>query len=132
MGSILLMLQLLLLDNLLLNHLLLPSHPHLVIFHLSRFFVIVIDLFNLLIYMVLDQLLGKVLLVRLFLNLLIMMLFLHLEWQLAMAEEIAVLEHTSMWDLVPHCPHICPISCKWVYKVKTHSDGLHSCCGFCL
>lgn len=69
MCSILLMLQLLVLDHLvLLNHLLLPSHPHLVILHLSHFFVVVIDLVNLLICMVLDQLFGKVLLVLFFLN----------------------------------------------------------------
>ena len=27
--------------------------------------------------------------------------FSHLEWQLVMAEEIAALEHTGTWDLVP-------------------------------
>lgn len=48
--SILLMLRLLLLVHLLQwNHLLLLSHPHLVILHLSRFFVVVINLINLLI-----------------------------------------------------------------------------------
>jgi hypothetical protein len=30
---------------------------------------------------------------------------LHPEWQYAMAEEIAALEWTSTWDLVP-CPHV--------------------------
>jgi len=40
-----------------------------------------------------------------------------------MAEEIAALEHTGTWDLVPLPPHVTPITCKWVYKVKTHSDG---------
>ena len=47
----------------------------------------------------------------------------HLEWQHAMAEEIAALERTSTWDLVPKPPHVTPITCKWVYKVKTRSDG---------
>jgi hypothetical protein len=40
-----------------------------------------------------------------------------------MAEEIAALECTSTWDLVPTPPHVTPITCKWVYKVKTRSDG---------
>jgi hypothetical protein len=47
----------------------------------------------------------------------------HQEWQHAMAEEIATLEHTSTWDLVPLPPCVTPITCKWVYKVKSHSDG---------
>ncbi|WVZ52525.1 hypothetical protein U9M48_003573, partial [Paspalum notatum var. saurae] len=46
-----------------------------------------------------------------------------IEWQLAMAEEIAALERTSTWDLVPTTSHVRPITCKWVYKVKTRSDG---------
>ncbi|WVZ89051.1 hypothetical protein U9M48_035510 [Paspalum notatum var. saurae] len=40
--------------------------------------------------------------------------------QLAMAEEIAAFECMSTWDLVPTPSHVHP---KWVYKVKTHSDG---------
>ncbi|WVZ71258.1 hypothetical protein U9M48_019867 [Paspalum notatum var. saurae] len=48
---------------------------------------------------------------------------LHPEWQLAMAEEIATLERTGTWDLVPTPSHVRPITCKWVYKVKTRSDG---------
>jgi hypothetical protein len=48
---------------------------------------------------------------------------LHLEWQHAMAEEIAALEQTGTWDLVPCPPRVHPITCKWVYKVKTRSDG---------
>jgi hypothetical protein len=40
-----------------------------------------------------------------------------------MAEEIAALERTGTWDLVPYPPHVRPITCKWAYKVKTHSDG---------
>ena len=40
-----------------------------------------------------------------------------------MAEEIATLEHTGTWDLVPHLAHVRPITYKWVYKVKTRSDG---------
>jgi hypothetical protein len=48
---------------------------------------------------------------------------LHPEWQHAMAEEIAALERIDTWDLVP-CPScVRSITCKWVYKVKTRSDG---------
>jgi hypothetical protein len=39
-----------------------------------------------------------------------------------MAEEIAPLERTGTWDLVPCPPCVRPITCKWVCKVKTHSD----------
>jgi hypothetical protein len=45
------------------------------------------------------------------------------EWQFAMAEEIAALEHTGTWNLVPRPPSTLPITCKWVYKIKTRSDG---------
>jgi hypothetical protein len=40
-----------------------------------------------------------------------------------MAEEIAALERTGTWELVPLPPRVTPITCKWVYKVKTRSDG---------
>jgi hypothetical protein len=40
-----------------------------------------------------------------------------------MAEEIAALEHTSTWDLVPLPSHARPITSKWIYKIKTRSDG---------
>jgi hypothetical protein len=40
-----------------------------------------------------------------------------------MAEEIAALERTDTWDLVPCPPCVHLITCKWVYKVKTRSDG---------
>jgi hypothetical protein len=48
---------------------------------------------------------------------------LHPEWQHTMVEESVALEQTDMWDLVP-CPScVRLITCMWVYKVKTHSDG---------
>ena len=47
----------------------------------------------------------------------------HPEWQHAMVEEIAALERTHTWDLVPLPEGVRPITCKWVYKVKTRSDG---------
>jgi hypothetical protein len=48
---------------------------------------------------------------------------LHPEWQHVMAEEIAALERTGTWDLVPCPPRVHPITYKWVYKVKTRYDG---------
>jgi hypothetical protein len=40
-----------------------------------------------------------------------------------MVKEIATLEWTGMCDLVPCPPRVRLITCKWVYKVKTRSDG---------
>jgi hypothetical protein len=40
-----------------------------------------------------------------------------------MVEEIATLEQTDTWDLVLCPPHVHSITCKWVYKVNTHSNG---------
>ena len=45
------------------------------------------------------------------------------EWQLAMAEELAALERNGTWDLVSPPSGVRPITCKWVYKIKTRSDG---------
>lgn len=39
-----------------------------------------------------------------------------------MDEEIAALEHTSTLGLVPLPPNVTPITCKWVYNVKTRSN----------
>ncbi|WVZ93136.1 hypothetical protein U9M48_039142 [Paspalum notatum var. saurae] len=44
-------------------------------------------------------------------------------WEHAMSEELAALQHTSTWEVVPLPPHAVPITCKWVYKVKTKADG---------
>ena len=46
-----------------------------------------------------------------------------LEWQLAMSEEFAALDRTCTWDIVPLPSHAVPITCKWVFKIKTKSDG---------
>ena len=45
------------------------------------------------------------------------------EWQLAMVEEIAALERTGTWDLVSPPSGVRPITYKWVYRIKTRSDG---------
>ena len=40
-----------------------------------------------------------------------------------MAEELDALAHTQTWDLVPLPSHAVPITYRWIYKVKTGSDG---------
>ena len=40
-----------------------------------------------------------------------------------MNEEIHALEKTHTWDLVDLPPNKTPVGCKWVYKIKTRSDG---------
>jgi hypothetical protein len=40
-----------------------------------------------------------------------------------MTKEIATLEWAGTWDLVPYPPRVRSITCKWVYKIKTRSDG---------
>ena len=46
-----------------------------------------------------------------------------MEWTTAMEEEIATLEENQTWELVPKPRDVKPISCKWVYKIKTRPDG---------
>jgi hypothetical protein len=45
------------------------------------------------------------------------------EWQLAMTEELAALDRMGTWDIVPLLSHVVPITCKWVFEVKTKYDG---------
>ena len=33
------------------------------------------------------------------------------------------LNDNQTWDLVPRLNEVKPISCKWVYKIKTRPDG---------
>ena len=40
-----------------------------------------------------------------------------------MAEELAALRRTGTWEVVPLPAHAVPITCKWVYKIKTKADG---------
>ncbi|KAL0559351.1 hypothetical protein IC582_003960 [Cucumis melo] len=44
-------------------------------------------------------------------------------WQKAMNDELQALERTHAWDYVNLPPGKRPIGCKWIYKIKTHSDG---------
>ena len=45
------------------------------------------------------------------------------KWLEAMKEEITALDKNQTWELVPKPKEAKPISCKWVYKVKTRPDG---------
>ena len=44
-------------------------------------------------------------------------------WQQAMKEELDALHKTGTWDLVDLLSRKSTIGCKWVYKIKTQSDG---------
>jgi hypothetical protein len=44
-------------------------------------------------------------------------------WQQAMDEELSALHKTDTWDLVPLPPGKSVVGCRWVYKIKTNSDG---------
>jgi hypothetical protein len=44
-------------------------------------------------------------------------------WQQVMTEELQALEKTHTWDLVDLPRGKSVIGCKWVYKIKTKSDG---------
>ena len=44
-------------------------------------------------------------------------------WQQAMQEELQAFEKTHTWDLVDPPPDKPLIGCKWIYKIKTRSDG---------
>jgi hypothetical protein len=44
-------------------------------------------------------------------------------WQAVMKEELDALHKNNTWDLVDLPPRKSLIGCKWVYKIKTCSDG---------
>lgn len=44
-------------------------------------------------------------------------------WQLAMKVEIDALHKTHTWVLVLWPPGVNLVNCKWVFKLKQHSDG---------
>ncbi|KAH7571721.1 hypothetical protein JRO89_XS04G0125500 [Xanthoceras sorbifolium] len=44
-------------------------------------------------------------------------------WQQAMNEELSALHKTDTWDLVPLPPGKSTVGSRWVYKIKTKSDG---------
>ncbi|KFK31542.1 hypothetical protein AALP_AA6G125900 [Arabis alpina] len=45
----------------------------------------------------------------------------------SMDEEIEALEGTQTWEIVSLPPDKVPIGCKWIYKLKYHSDGTLEC-----
>ncbi|CAJ2647171.1 unnamed protein product [Trifolium pratense] len=45
------------------------------------------------------------------------------DWINAMKTELDALERNQTWSLVDLPPHIKPIGCKWVYKIKHKADG---------
>jgi len=44
-------------------------------------------------------------------------------WQQAIDEELSALHKTDIWDLVPLPSSKSIVGCRWVYKIKTNSDG---------
>ncbi|CAM9000837.1 unnamed protein product [Rhodiola kirilowii] len=40
-----------------------------------------------------------------------------------MAEELVAFERTGTWEVVSLPSHVRPITGKWIYTVKTRSDG---------
>eukprot|EP00261_Vitis_vinifera_P039159 XP_019080402.1 PREDICTED: uncharacterized protein LOC109123860 [Vitis vinifera] len=44
-------------------------------------------------------------------------------WQIAMNEELDALTKNHTWDLVTLPPEQSVVGCKWIYKIKTRSDG---------
>jgi hypothetical protein len=47
----------------------------------------------------------------------------HSHWQDAMQSELAALEANNTWSLTSLPPSKTPIGCRWVFKIKRHSDG---------
>ena len=44
-------------------------------------------------------------------------------WQIALKEELDALSKNHTWDLVALPPRKSVVGCKWIYKIKTRSDG---------
>ena len=44
-------------------------------------------------------------------------------WQIAMKEELDALSKNHTWYFVTLPPEKSVVGCKWIYEIKTHSDG---------
>ena len=44
-------------------------------------------------------------------------------WQIAMKEKLDALSKNHTWDFVTLPPGKSVVGCKWIYKIKTRSDG---------
>ena len=44
-------------------------------------------------------------------------------WQIAMKEELNALSKNHTWDLVTLPPRKSVVGCKWIYMIKTRSNG---------
>ena len=40
-----------------------------------------------------------------------------------MTEELGALQRMHTWDLIPLPSGVTPVSCRWVYRIKTRTDG---------
>ena len=49
-----------------------------------------------------------------------------------MKEELDALSKNHIWDLVTLPPRKSVVGCKWIYKIKTRSDGSIECYKACL
>ena len=58
--------------------------------------------------------------------------FTELLWQIAMNEELDALSKNHTWDLVTLPPRKFVVGCKWIYKIKTRSNGSIECYKTCL
>lgn len=47
----------------------------------------------------------------------------HPELQAAMTLQFDALQQNGTWSLVPHCPHMNVVGCKWLYRIKYQADG---------
>lgn len=45
------------------------------------------------------------------------------QWKQAMDSEIAAMERTNTWTIVPLPPGKHTVGCKWVYRIKHHANG---------
>lgn len=47
----------------------------------------------------------------------------HPELHAAMTLQFDALQQNGTWSLVPQCPHMNAVGCKWLYRIKYQADG---------